>query len=126
MDKLYDEAFNYFKTPRILFRGFMLEKNKGVVSITDIRTPYYRPISEKDLEVLLERGFMKGTTYLLMMSDNSKIKRYTKLIELHSRALKEVINPRKKEEYKNSIVRHNLEIKYYKSQVRRWHNLISI
>lgn len=122
-EQLYKEAImlDRFKgKSRILFRGFLLENNEGIISLMDVRSPYYKAPSVEDMNVLYGRGFLKGTTYLLMKSDERKIERYKELSEQQARLSLRVRNPRKKQEYENSVLRYNLEIEYYMSQVRRW------
>ena len=108
------------QSDRILYRGFLLQKVNGIAEIKDIRNPYYRAPKVEDLKVLLEMGFFKGATYLLMKSDLKKIERYKRLIENKKKLLDQTENPRKIQEHLNSIERYSTEIKYYKSQVRRW------
>ena len=123
IEQLYDEAFIQFKSDRILFRGFMLEKNDdGSVSFKDIRNTYYREVRQKDLKIILEMGFYAGTTYLLMESDKRKIRRYEELIEYKARLLEDTENPRKQREHLNTINRYEQELNYYRTQVSRWLN----
>ena len=124
MNELYEEALAHFKTERILFRGFLIEKVKSTIRILDIRTPYYKPIEPPDLEVLLAKGFRVGTTYLLMKSDEGKIERFNVLANEKLVKSEETDSPRKKEEYRKAISRYNKEVEYYESQVRRWQNFI--
>lgn len=119
--KIYDDAFLRFGSSRILFRGFLLEMtNGGVISLKDIRNPYYREVSQMDLSTILDLGFEYGTTYLLMKSDSRKVARYNRLIANKKKLLEVTNNPRKKMEHMNAIARYTTEINYYESQVRRW------
>ena len=121
LEKIYDDALRSFGQERILFRGFLMEKSSGgMVSIKDVRSPYYKEVDKLDLLAILERGFEQGATYLLMKSDSRKIARYNKLIADKQRLLEVTHNPRKKMEHLNAISRYTMEINYYESQVRRW------
>jgi len=125
LEEVYREAFSRFNSDRILFRGFLLEKNfDGTVSFKDIRTLYYREVDKKLLPIFLERGFEQGATYLLMQSDSRKIDRYNRLIANKQNLLEVTDNPRKQMEHLNAIARYTSEINYYESQVRRWQQFI--
>lgn len=124
MEELYLKAMAYLGSSRMLFRGFCIEKINGTVVVTDIRTPYYKPVSKSDLKTLLEKGFVVGTTFLLMESDKRKISRYKMLSKKEARLSDDVINPRKKMEHTNTIDRFDKEINYYSLQVRRWQEFL--
>lgn len=114
IEKLYDEAFSVLHVERILFRGFLLEKVNGVATIKDISTTYYKEVNKESLDILISKGFIKGSTYLLMLSDLRKIDMYKKLIERYQNI----------DDSSLRISRYEQEINYYKSQVSRWRNLI--
>ena len=122
---IYNQAFDHFNSDRILFRGFLLEKElDGTILFKDIRSPYYKDINRHDLEVFFDMGFLKGTTYLLMESDKRKVSRYKELKQHKTRLLEITDNPRKYKEHLNTISRYESEINYYKSQVSRWQEFI--
>ena len=120
---LYDQLPHYLKSDCILFRGFKLEKNNDEYTLQDIRGPYYKDVDEETLEFLESKGLIKGATYLLMESDKRKILLFKEKINEHARLIVENLNPRKKQEYLNSIERFEIEVEYYTSQVRKWQNL---
>lgn len=125
LEKLYSEASTFLKREgRILFRGFAIEIKGNDTVITDIRSPYYNPVSVKDLRVLTSMGFVVGTTYLLMESDLKKIDSFKVQISKYAGLLKGIISTRKRQEYLNTIARISKEIDYYKSQVGRWQKTI--
>ena len=125
MTELYDDASKALKMRRILFRGFCLERSKDSVIIKDIRNTYYKRPKDEDLQIIMDNGFVVGTTMILMESDKKKIERYKKLKDNQIRLSKaNNINPRKLQEHKNSINRYELEINYYESQVNRWQQFI--
>ena len=127
IEKLYNDTVSsyFFKgKSRILFRGFLLEKKGGYVCLMDTRNPYYKIPTTEDLNILFSMGFYNGATYLLMKSDEGKIKRYKELIKKQGALLDKIVNPRKKQEYLNTIGRFKSEIEYYESQVGRWQKIL--
>lgn len=120
VDDIYNGLPDKFKTGRVLFRGFSIEKIKGIVHLQDIRKPYPSPVSEEDLVVLHELGFVDGATYLLMLSDQQKIEKFKSLGDKFKGLEIDHDNPRKKQEYVNLGLMCKTEVMYYESQVRRW------
>lgn len=124
--QIYNGLPDIHKQERFLFRGFSIEKVGQEVIIKDIRSVYYKVICKDDLKILSSKGFIKGTTYLLMLSDQKKIESF-KILEQKNKALAKVnANPRKNQEYLNSVRVYKRKIEYYVSQVRRWRNQLLI
>lgn len=117
---LYDSLPNFMKTPVVLFRGFKFEKTDDNITLQDVRNIYYKDVDPDTMMVFESKGFIKGATYLLMKSDERKIELYKEMIDGHEGLINENLNPRKKQEYLNSIERYKDQIKYYVSQVRKW------
>lgn len=120
IDKLYNDLPNYMKTDVLMFRGFKFEEVKGKKVLTDIRGMYYKAVDEETMELFNSIGFIKGATKLIMESDLRKIEVYAEMIAGHKKLINEHLNPRKKEEYLNSIKRYEEDVKHYESQIRRW------
>lgn len=121
IDELYDNLPECYKSERFLYRGFSIEKTNGIIIIKDIRSPYYRDVSSEDMAVLLKRGFIKGSTYLLMLSDKRKVEIFKSLENKNRKSAHSSRNPRKKQEYLNSVRIYIEKANYYESQVSRWH-----
>lgn len=126
IDKLYNNLPDKYKIERLLFRGFLIEKIKGITVLKDIRSPYYTDVRSEDLAILLDMGFIEGSTYLLMLSDQRKIETFKNFEEKHRILSKDSSNPRKKQEHLNSVRIYIEKSNYYESQVRRWQKQLKI
>jgi hypothetical protein len=119
-EKIYNSLPERYKQERFLYRGFSIEKKGEEIIILDIRSAYYLNAFPSDLKVMLEKGFMDGATYLLMLSDIEKIERYKILEKKNKELAKKSTNPRKKQEHVNSAAFNKQRVNYYSLQVRRW------
>ena len=123
--ELYDEIPSHYKVDGVVtFRGFRIVKSDEGIELMDIRTPMFSSVKDEDLIVLQERGFLKGATYLLMLSDKKKIDDYKVLISRTIKTAADCGNPRKKQEHLNNITYYRKEVEYYKSQVSRWQKFL--
>tara|TARA_R110000851_G_scaffold328131_1_gene498411 strand:- start:285 stop:677 length:393 start_codon:yes stop_codon:yes gene_type:complete len=127
LKKLYDDIpRGHVKDGRILYRGFSIKKEEsGEIIIQDIRTPMFGDVNKEDLSVLKQRGFLKGATYLLMLSDENKINIYKKLIARTQRSAKNSDNSRKRQEFLNRVDYYKNEVEYYSAKVRRWAQILN-
>jgi hypothetical protein len=116
---------NLLTKNKLKHRGFSIEKSDdGVVTIKDIKTPMFSIVNKTDMAVLRKKGFLKGSTYLLMKSDEEKIDNYNELIAESTEAIRKNSNPRKKQEHQNNIDYYKEEVQYYTSQVSKWGKIL--
>ncbi len=125
MNKLYDEMCARFgEREKFFFRGFSIEKKDDTIEIMDVRCSSYKKIRDNDLSVLMDMGFIKGTTFLLMQSDKERLEDSEGSFYNQIRSARLTENSTKKRACLLSASRYKREVDYYDSQITRWNNTL--